>query len=79
MDFFIRYENLLRGLESVCQRVAYPFQPELLGKFKSNTRILKQPFADYYDEHAIAAVEAAFEWEFEYFGYPRLSETSRCS
>jgi hypothetical protein len=79
MDFFIRYENLLCGIESVCRHVAYPFRPELLGKFKSDARFLKQPFTDYYDLQAIAAVEAAFDWEFEYFGYPLLSETGTCS
>ena len=45
MDFFIRYENLLSGIESVCRQVAYPFRPELIGKFKSDSRSLKQPFA----------------------------------
>ena len=36
--------------------------------------MITEPFGDYYDRPAIAAVEAAFGWELEYFGYSRLSE-----
>jgi hypothetical protein len=74
MDYFIRYESLLDGLDRVCRQVGYPFQPERLGKFKSDSRAIKQRFGDYYDRAAIAAVETAFGWELDYFGYPRLSE-----
>jgi hypothetical protein len=75
MDFIIRYEFLFDGLESVCRQVGYPFQPELLGKFKSDSRLIKRPFGDYYDQPAIAAVESAFGWELDHFGYSRLSAT----
>ena len=76
MDYFIQYEFLLQGLENVCRQVGYPFRPETLGQYKSAARMTRQPFADYYDEFAIAAVEANFSWELDYFGYRRLSQTT---
>ena len=36
VDFFIRYESLLDGLEGVCRKVGYPFQPDHLGRYKSD-------------------------------------------
>ena len=68
-DFFIRYETLLDGIESVCRRVGYPFQPERLGRYKSGARSCIQPFQEYFDKPAIAAVQALFGWELDYFGY----------
>jgi hypothetical protein len=79
VDFFIRYESLLDGMDSVCRRIGYPFRPERLGKYKSDSRAISQPFGEYYDRSAIAAVEAAFGWELEYFGYRRPSETAAFS
>jgi hypothetical protein len=73
VDCFIRYENLLEGLEHVCRRIGYPFNPEALGRYKGEFRALKRPFADYYDRPAIAAVEATFAWELDTFGYPTPS------
>lgn len=72
MDFFIRYESLLDGLQSVCQRIGYPFRPDCLGKYKSGIRCIRQPFCDYFDKSAIAAVQTVFGWEFDYFGYGLL-------
>lgn len=72
VDCFVRYESLLDGLQAVCRQVGYPFRPERLGTFKSDSRLINRPFADYYDRPAIAAVEAAFSWELDHFGYPRL-------
>lgn len=73
MDYFIRYESLLEGLEQVCRHVGYGFRPRALGTFKSDSRLSRQPFAAYYERSAIAAVEEAFGWELDYFGYRRLS------
>jgi hypothetical protein len=69
VNCFIRYERLHEGLEDVCRQVGYPFQPERLGRFKSDCRMIKRPFCDYYDQKAIAAVETAFDWELNFFGY----------
>lgn len=74
VDFFIRYETLTEGLDSVCRQIGYPFQPERLGRFKSDSRVIKRPFSDYYDRSAAAAVAAAFDWELDYFCYARPSE-----
>jgi hypothetical protein len=76
MDCFIRYESLLQGLEQVCRQVGYPFRPGALGWYKNEARVTRQPFVDYYDPSAIAAVEANFAWELDYFGYGRLSQAT---
>jgi hypothetical protein len=75
MDFIIKYESLLEGLESVCRQISYPFRPEHLGRYKGDVRAIGQSFCEYYDPHTIAAVEAAFGWELECFGYRTPSET----
>jgi hypothetical protein len=74
MDYFIRYESLLRDLEQVCDRVSFPFRPDLLGHYKGGIRASTHPFADYYDPPAARAVRAAFGWELDYFGYVGPSE-----
>jgi Sulfotransferase family len=75
MNYFIRYECLLDGLEHVCSQIGYPFRPKALGRFKSESRLRPQLSSEYYNAAAITAVEAAFRWEFDYFGYRRLSLT----
>jgi hypothetical protein len=69
VDHFIRYENLLQDLKVACDRVSYPYEPQRLGAYKSEYRTNRRPFTDYYDADAIAAVQKAFRWELEYFGY----------
>ena len=69
MDFAIRYEDLLAGIHRVCDRIGFPFRPERLGTYNSEYRTNRRPFADYYDAQAKAAVESAFAWELERFGY----------
>ena len=68
-DFFIRYETLLDGIASVCLCVGYPYRPERLGRYKGGARACAQPFQEYFDKPAIAAVQALFGWELDYFGY----------
>jgi Sulfotransferase family len=75
MDHFIRYESLLDGVEHVCRQVGYPFHPEALGRFKAESRLRAQPCGEYYDAPAITAMETAFHWELDYFGYSRPSRT----
>jgi hypothetical protein len=69
MDFFIRYDRLLEEIEWVCSQIDYPYLPELLGSYKSNLRTNKRSFREYYEPAALIAVENAFGWELEYFGY----------
>jgi Sulfotransferase family len=69
VDHFIPYENLLQELKIVCDRVSYPYEPRRLGAYKSEYRTNRRPFTDYYDADAVAAVQKAFRWELEYFGY----------
>ena len=74
VNYFIRYEALHQGLETVCRQVGYPFRPERLGRYKGDSRFVGRPYGDYYDRAAVAAVESAFGWELDYFGYRRLSD-----
>ena len=73
MDFFIKYESLLDGLAQVCRRVCYPYRPERLGTYKGDARATRRPFCEYHDQRTIAAVQAAFSWELDWFGYSRPS------
>ena len=74
MDYFIRYESLVADLEHVCDRVGFPFRPDRLGRYKSGLRASARPFVDYYDAPATRAVQSAFGWELEYFGYTGPSD-----
>ena len=76
VDYFIRYESLLDGIDTVCRRIGYPFRPEHVGRYKGESRAISHPFGEYYDRSTSAAVEAAFGWELEYFGYRRPTETA---
>ena len=69
MDHFVRYESLVEGIQRACADTGYPFRPAALGQHKADHRIRTWPFHEYYDEPAIAAVEAAFRWELDFFGY----------
>ena len=69
MDYVIRYESLLEGVEEVCRRVNVPFQPERLPKLVSKSRSKKHAVADYYDAKTIEIVRQRFRFELEKFEY----------
>jgi len=48
---------------------ATPLQPASNGSERPHPGSQSTPFTDYYDADAVAAVQKAFRWELEYFGY----------
>jgi hypothetical protein len=72
VDDFIRYERLTEDMRRVCARLQIPWQPDRLGRYKSDLRKRGEQFEEYYTPEAAARVEQQFAWEFEYFQYPRL-------
>lgn len=69
LDDFIRYERLQTDLERICRRLDVSWEPERLGRYKSEYRVRKEHFSEYYNSEAAAVVERQFGWELEYFGY----------
>ena len=69
VDEFVRYERLLPDLQSLCARLDVPWQPERLGRYKSEYRKRPESFEDYYTKEAVHRVREAFAWEMEYFNY----------
>jgi len=69
VDFFIRYESLLNGIEIVCERINFPFEPEKIPKLNSSIRPRHRAVAEYYDAKTIETVRKRFRFEIEHFGY----------
>ena len=69
MDEFIRYEHLKSDLQGLCQRLDIPWQPERLGRYKSEYRRRPERFEEYFTNEAARRVGEAFAWELEYFHY----------
>jgi hypothetical protein len=69
VDLFIRYEHLADDLRNLCARLAVAWQPERLGRYKSEYRKRPERFEEYYTRDAARRVREAFAWEVDYFGY----------
>ncbi len=69
VDVFIRYETLQAGLAEVCGRVGVPFEPQRLGRFKSQYRSRRIPVREFYDAAATDWVRRRYGWELAHFGY----------
>lgn len=69
VDYFIRYETLLPDIESVCQRLDVPYQPERLPKLKSEINPRDIPLNEYYDRKTRDLVQKRWSFEIEKFGY----------
>lgn len=71
-DRYIRHDRLAADMEAVCNDLGVPWEPARLKRFKANTRLRNEPFAEYYTRRAADRVAEVFAWELEYFGFPRL-------
>ena len=69
VDFVIRYENLLEGLEEVCQRLGISPNLEKLPNMVGGVRPKEIPISNYYDDATKRIVESVFDFELEEFGY----------
>ncbi len=66
---FIRHESLRTDMQRVCEAVGVAWEPERLGKFKSDKRARREHFSEYYDQKTESVVRNAYRWELEYFGH----------
>lgn len=71
VDDVIRYEALDEGVARICARIGG--EPGPLGAYKTKIRRNRAPFQAYYDAETAARVQAAYDMEFDLFGYDRES------
>lgn len=71
VDDVIRYEDLKKGIQRVCQRLDLPFIPGEIPLLKAGVRDRGIPLAEYYDRDCLSKVEEAYGFELETFGYRR--------
>ncbi len=69
MDYFIRYESLMEGVQTVCDRLDIPYQPEAMPSSKSGITPKDRSLREYYDQRSIATVNRRWRFELDYFGY----------
>ena len=69
VDYFVRFETMQAELERVCRRLAIPWEPDRLGRHKSEYRVRGEHFSEYYSVDAAARVRREFAWDLEFFGY----------
>jgi hypothetical protein len=69
VDYFVRFETLQTDLERVCRQLATPWEPERLGRYKSEHRARMEHFSEYYGPAGAARVRKEFSWDLEFFGY----------
>jgi hypothetical protein len=66
---FIRHESLPADMQRVCGAVGVAWEPERLGRFKSDARVRGEHFSQYYDPEIEGVIRDAYGWELEHFGY----------
>ena len=69
VDYFIRHERLLEGIEEVCRRLDIPYEPEKLLRLKSEYNPRMRPFAEYYDRDTVQLAAEAYGPQLKTFGY----------
>lgn len=69
VDRILRFERLEQDMGELCGRLSVPWQPGRIGRFKSEYRMRREPFFEYYGPAAAARVREAFAWEMSFFGY----------
>lgn len=72
VDYVIRFEQLLTGVEEVCRRLAIPFEPDRLPRLKAETNPRLRHFSEYYDSETTQIAAEKYERDIRQFGY-RLS------
>ncbi|MEM9423071.1 MAG: sulfotransferase family 2 domain-containing protein, partial [Pseudomonadota bacterium] len=69
VDYCIRYESLMEGLEHVCRVTGIPYEPDRLGTFKGGYHAVSRPYQDYYDDETREMVRKFFAPDLSRFGY----------
>lgn len=67
VDCVLRYETLEADVQMLCQKIDALYAP--LGTYKTTIRKSPLPFQAYYDPASADRVRAAYDLEFEEFGY----------
>lgn len=69
VDFFVRFEELHKDLEFLCNKLKIPFEPSRLPTFKKGIRHHNYDIAEYYDQKTYNIVASKYRWEIARFGY----------
>jgi hypothetical protein len=69
MDYHIRYENLLQGLEVVCRKLNVPWEPKRLPRYKSGYRPEEATIARMYSQESRSIINKVYAHELELLGY----------
>jgi hypothetical protein len=69
LDDVIRHESLAADLERVCTKLGIPWNPDALPQLKTGTRPKTAIAQALYTSTSRRLVEAAYEFELDYFGY----------
>lgn len=70
MDYHIRYEELECGIRHVCEHLNIPFVADKIPRIHKGIRPGGFQLRDYYDASTAEKVASAYEFEFDFFGYP---------
>jgi hypothetical protein len=69
MDYFIRYERLDEGVQTVCRRLGVPFDAARLPRLKAGFRERSIPLVEFYDRETVDRAMELYAFELDYFGY----------
>ncbi|GAB4461561.1 MAG: sulfotransferase family 2 domain-containing protein [Elainellaceae cyanobacterium] len=69
LDDVIRHESLAADLERICAKLGVPWNADALPQLKTGTRPKTAIAQTLYTEASRRLVEAAYEFELDYFGY----------
>jgi len=69
-DFYIRFENLVEDIKTVCEKLGITdYKMEDLPNHKAQKRQPKLPYQSYYDDETREIIAEKFKREIEHFGY----------
>jgi hypothetical protein len=71
-DGIIRYEHLHDDTEKICQRLGVEWNPQWLGKYKSDARPSYATIESILNSESIEFINRSCEFEFKYFDYKFL-------
>ncbi|MFN9664306.1 MAG: sulfotransferase family 2 domain-containing protein [Akkermansiaceae bacterium] len=69
LDGVIRYENLIRDTEKICNRLDIEFDPSLLPNLKIGKRDASVTLSEIYTPKSIKIISDLYAYEIKHFGY----------
>lgn len=69
VDYFIRFEDLNKGIKHVCGLLDIPFEPDKILFLKNGFRDRMISFDELYDQETIDIVQKKYSFELDYFSY----------